>query len=50
VQEDEETSDYVSQLEERADAGDDDEEMPGGRGAARSLVEEVERYLRDRKN
>ncbi|HEX6420608.1 MAG TPA: PAC2 family protein [Acidimicrobiales bacterium] len=42
VEEDDETSDYVSQLEERHDAGDD--EM----GAARSLVEEVERYLRDR--
>jgi hypothetical protein len=46
VQEDEETSDYVSQLEERVDS---DEEGDAG-GAARSLVEEVERYLRDRKN
>ena len=46
VQEDEETSDYVSQLEERVDS---DEEDDSG-GAARSLVEEVERYLRDRKN
>jgi predicted ATP-grasp superfamily ATP-dependent carboligase len=44
VEEDEETSDYVSQLEQRHDAGggDDDE-------GARSLVEEVERYLRDRR-
>jgi proteasome assembly chaperone (PAC2) family protein len=42
VQEDDETSDYVSQLEERHDADDD--------GAARSLVEEVERYLRDRRD
>jgi proteasome assembly chaperone (PAC2) family protein len=42
VQEDDETSDYVSQLERRHDA--DDEEITG-----RSLVEEVERYLRDRK-
>jgi predicted ATP-grasp superfamily ATP-dependent carboligase len=43
VEEDEETSDYVSQLEERHDADDDG-------SAARSLVEEVERYLRDRKD
>jgi predicted ATP-grasp superfamily ATP-dependent carboligase len=43
VEEDEETSDYVSQLEERHDSDDDGT-------AARSLVEEVERYLRDRKN
>jgi proteasome assembly chaperone (PAC2) family protein len=43
VQEDDETSDYVSQLEERHDADDDS-------GAARSLVEEVERYLRDRRD
>jgi proteasome assembly chaperone (PAC2) family protein len=42
VQEDDETSNYVSQLEERHDADDD--------GAARSLVEEVERYLRDRRD
>ena len=42
VQEDDETSDYVSQLEKRHDADDD--------GAARSLVEEVERYLRDRRD
>jgi predicted ATP-grasp superfamily ATP-dependent carboligase len=42
VEEDEETSDYVSQLEERHDADDG--------GAGRSLVEEVERYLRDRKD
>lgn len=41
VHEDDETSEYVSQLEERHDAADDT-------GAARSLVEEVERYLRDR--
>ena len=46
VQEDEETSDYVTQLEERVDS---DEGTDAG-GAARSLVEEVERYLRDRKN
>lgn len=44
VEEDEETSEYVSQLEERHDAGGDD------RGAARSLVEEVERFLRDRRD
>ncbi|MBN2625009.1 MAG: PAC2 family protein [Acidimicrobiales bacterium] len=43
VQEDDETSDYVAQLEQRHDAGDDADE-----GAARSLVEEVERFLRDR--
>jgi len=42
VQEDDETSDYVAQLERRHDA--DDEETTG-----RSLVEEVERYLRDRR-
>lgn len=42
VEEDDETSDYVTQLEERHDAGGDEE------GAARSLVEEVERFLRDR--
>jgi proteasome assembly chaperone (PAC2) family protein len=41
VQEDEETADYVSQLEERVDERGDDAT------AARSLVEEVERYLRD---
>jgi predicted ATP-grasp superfamily ATP-dependent carboligase len=46
VQEDEETSDYVTQLEERVDS--DGGSDPAG--AARSLVEEVERYLRDRKN
>lgn len=40
VEEDDETSEYVSQLEERHDADTS--------GAARSLVEEVERYLRDR--
>jgi proteasome assembly chaperone (PAC2) family protein len=40
VQEDDETSDYVSQLETRHD---DDAE-----GAGRSLVEEVERYLKGR--
>ena len=45
VEEDDETSDYVSQLEQRHDAGGDD---PERFGAARSLVEEVERYLRDR--
>jgi proteasome assembly chaperone (PAC2) family protein len=44
VQEDDETSTYVSQLEERHDADDDDE------GAGRSLVEEVERYLRNRRD
>lgn len=43
VQEDDETSDYVAQLEQRHDAGGDADE-----GAARSLVEEVERFLRDR--
>lgn len=43
VQEDDETSDYVTQLEERHDADDDS-------GAARSLVEEVERFLRDRRD
>ena len=43
VQEDDETSTYVSQLEERHDADDDD-------GAGRSLVEEVERYLRGRRD
>jgi proteasome assembly chaperone (PAC2) family protein len=41
VQEDEETSEYVTNLEERHDDEDDDTE-------ARSFVEEVERYLRDR--
>jgi proteasome assembly chaperone (PAC2) family protein len=46
VQEDDETSDYVSQLERRHDADDDEE----GRGAGRSLVEEVERFLRDRRD
>jgi predicted ATP-grasp superfamily ATP-dependent carboligase len=46
VQEDEETSDYVTQLEERVDS----DEGSDSEGAARSLVEEVERYLRDRKN
>jgi predicted ATP-grasp superfamily ATP-dependent carboligase len=44
VQEDDETSDYVTQLEERHDADEPDE------GAARSLVEEVERFLRDRRD
>jgi proteasome assembly chaperone (PAC2) family protein len=38
VEEDEETSEYVSQLEQRHDEGDDE---------ARSLVEEVERFLRN---
>ena len=42
VQEDDETSDYVSQLERRHDADDED-------STGRSLVEEVERYLRDRR-
>lgn len=42
VQEDDETSSYVSQLEERHDAD------TGDSGAARSLVEEVERFLRNR--
>jgi proteasome assembly chaperone (PAC2) family protein len=46
VQEDEETSDYVTQLEERVDSDDGSDPAE----AARSLVEEVERYLRDRKN
>ena len=40
VDEDDETSDYVTQLESRHDEEDE--------GAARSLVEEVERYLRRR--
>jgi proteasome assembly chaperone (PAC2) family protein len=44
VQEDDETSDYVAQLERRHD------EDGGEGGDARSLVEEVERYLRDRKD
>lgn len=44
VEEDDETSEYVSQLEERHDAGGADS------GAARSLVEEVERFLRDRRD
>ena len=44
VEEDDETSEYVSQLEERHDAGGDDS------GVARSLVEEVERFLRDRRD
>jgi predicted ATP-grasp superfamily ATP-dependent carboligase len=43
VQEDDETSDYVTQLEARHDADDDS-------GSARSLVEEVERFLRDRRD
>jgi len=43
VQEDDETSDYVTQLEARHDADDDT-------GAAKSLVEEVERFLRDRRD
>lgn len=43
VGEDDETSDYVTQLEERHDAD--------GHGmAGRSLVEEVERFLRDRRD
>jgi predicted ATP-grasp superfamily ATP-dependent carboligase len=46
VQEDDETSDYVSQLEKRHDAGGDGDED----GDARSLVEEVERFLRDRRD
>jgi hypothetical protein len=46
VQEDDETSDYVSQLEERHDAGGDEDDE----GDARSLVEEVERFLRDRRD
>jgi predicted ATP-grasp superfamily ATP-dependent carboligase len=40
VAEDTETADYVRNLEE---SHDNDEDLPG-----RSLVEEVERYLRDR--
>ena len=44
MQEDDETSDYVTQLEQRHD-------QDGGEGGdARSLVEEVERYLRNRKD
>jgi proteasome assembly chaperone (PAC2) family protein len=42
VEEDDETSDYVTQLEERHDADEHDGT------AGRSLVEEVERFLRDR--
>ena len=42
VEEDDETSDYVTQLEERHDADEHDGTE------ARSLVEEVERFLRDR--
>jgi proteasome assembly chaperone (PAC2) family protein len=37
---DDETASYVATLEARADAGDDDDEPP-------SLIEEVERFLRD---
>jgi predicted ATP-grasp superfamily ATP-dependent carboligase len=45
VEEDDETSDYVSRLETRHDeSGGDDE------GAGKSLVEEVERYLRRRQD
>ncbi len=47
VDEDEETSDYVTHLEERADEGGDADDGEGG--AAKSLVEEVERFLRDRR-
>ncbi|HEX5365749.1 MAG TPA: PAC2 family protein [Acidimicrobiales bacterium] len=43
VEEDDETSDYVTQLEQRHDSQDPDDPL-----AARSLVEEVERFLRDR--
>lgn len=43
VGEDDETSDYVTQLEERHDAD-------GDGMAGRSLVEEVERFLRDRRD
>ena len=46
VEEDDETSDYVTQLERRHDADDEDDDDPV---AARSLVEEVERFLRDRR-
>jgi proteasome assembly chaperone (PAC2) family protein len=46
VEEDDETSDYVSQLEQRHDADGDED----GDGDARSLVEEVERFLRDRRD
>ena len=42
VDEDDETSDYVARLETRHDQDDD--------GAGRSLVEEVERYLRGRQD
>jgi proteasome assembly chaperone (PAC2) family protein len=44
VREDEETMAYLSQLEERYDS--DDDEFPTGV----SLVEEVERFLRDQRN
>jgi proteasome assembly chaperone (PAC2) family protein len=47
VEEDEETSDYVTHLEERGDEGGDADDGEGT--AATSLVEEVERFLRDRK-
>lgn len=47
VEEDEETSDYVTHLEERVDEGGDADDGEGT--AATSLVEEVERFLRDRK-
>jgi proteasome assembly chaperone (PAC2) family protein len=55
VQEDDETSDYVTQLEERHDAGgdDDDDDEDGDvddADTARSLVEEVERFLRDHRD
>ena len=46
VEEDDETSEYVTRLEQRHDAGDHEDDV----GAARSLVEEVERFLRDRPN
>lgn len=41
VQEDEETSGYVEQLEQRYDSDDSDEVT------AQSLIDEVERFLRD---
>ena len=45
VEEDDETSSYVTPLEERHDADDTD-----GETTATSLVEEVERFLRDRRD
>jgi predicted ATP-grasp superfamily ATP-dependent carboligase len=50
VDEDDETSDYVALLERRHDEGDDEESDDDDPVAARSLVEEVERFLRDRRD